>query len=405
MGRITANGLTVIAGELREQRDGAWTGRVEVDDETGRITGPVTLVIGSSTFVGTVVCGEVFQGRYVATIVGGAGGLETELDAKYHFAATRASVVADVLSAAGEALDAAENDSSLLAGTVARWMRAKGKARLALSQVAKEAGAFWRVTRAGLIAFRTAESWTTVTGSFDTIDNDPSDGEIEIAPDDTPLAMPGVTIGGHRVAAVHTTFGPSGLRQVITVAGEDGQAVGATSVLASAMKRASESALAYSQSYPSKLVLQDADGSVHLTPDDERVRGQGLTKIPLVYGLPGCSAQIAPGSRARLVFDCGDASKPYCTGWDEDANALELNLRALAINLSATGAATQSYVKGEALMAYLDTLTQLIITALGLITPGPATGGGAPAAAAITAQLATLEALQVAALSLVIKGE
>jgi hypothetical protein len=400
MSKITANGLTVIAGELREQRDGAWTGRLEVDDESGRITGPVTLVIGSATFVGTVVSGAVFQGRYVATIVGGAGGLETDLDAKYYYASTRSTAVADVLSGVGESLDTTENDAALLSGTVARWMRVKGKARLALSQVAKEAGAFWRVTRAGGVAFRTEESWTTVTGSFDTIDNDPSDGEVTIAPDDTPLARPGVTIGGHKVAAVHTTFGPAGLRQVITVAGDDGQAVGATSVLAAAMKRASESALIYSQSYPSKLVLQDADGSVHMTPDDERVRGQGLTKIPLVYGLPGCSAQVAPGTKARLAFDCGDASKPYCTGWDEGANALELNLRAVAINFSASGSPDQSYVRGEAWLDYFDSVVALISTAIGGV---PVAGAGLKAT--LDAGITALAPLRLVVLSQIIKGE
>jgi hypothetical protein len=405
MARITANGLPVIDGELREQQSGAWTGRIEVDDDVGKITGAVTLVIGDATFVGTVVRGEVFQGRYVAQLVGGAGGLETVLDAKYYFAATRALVVSDALSGASEMIDDADTESSIMSATVARWMRAKGKARLALAEVAKDAGGFWRVTRAGKVALRTAETWETVTGKFDVIDNDPSDGEVVIAPEDTPLARPGVTIGGHKVAAVHTTFGPSGLRQVITVAADDGRARGLGASLAAAIKKASESSVAYSQCYPAKLVLQDADGSVHMTPDDERVRGQGLTKIPLVYGLPGCSAQIAPGSRARLVFDAGNAGQPMCTGWDEDADALELSLRAVQLKLSASGNPTQSFVLGELLLAALDAQTQAVIAALGTITPGPATGGGAPAAAALTAALPALKAAQLAALSLVIKGE
>ena len=53
MSEATLNGLRVLACEIHEPARGVWTARVEVDDEDGKVTGPVTLTIGSESWVGT----------------------------------------------------------------------------------------------------------------------------------------------------------------------------------------------------------------------------------------------------------------------------------------------------------------------------------------------------------------
>lgn len=327
--QVSANGLICIAGEIVEQRSGAWTARIEVDDEDNAITGPVTIKVGTESFVGTVVRGEVpdGKGRWIGHVVGGRGGLERELDAKYYFAATLQTIVQDALTAAGETLDAEDTEAGALATLMARWQRAQGRARLALSATAKKIGGFWRVNRAGRVVFRTAETWEEPDFEYESIDADPSDGTLEIAPDETPAARPGLTVGGHRIAAVTTRWAGDGVRQQLSIAAEDGSARGAGALFAEHIRKASESGINYSQWYPAKVVQQDPDGSLHVIPDDARVRGNGLTHVKMAHGLPGAQVTAQLGDRVRLFFENGDPEKPLCSLWEDADDATQSLVR------------------------------------------------------------------------------
>ncbi len=411
--QVSVNDIICIEGEISEQRSGAWIARVELDSEDDTLTGQVTIKVGTESFSGTVVRGDVpdGQGRWKGHIVGGAGGLDDELGAKNYHRTTLRSVATDALNEAGESLDSAGSDAAALSKLQAHWTRPKGRARLALSEVAKKIGGFWRVTRSGKVILRKAEAWQTVKFDFDYIDADPSDGTLEIAPLDSPGARPGTTFASYKVAAVRTIWSGAGVRQRIFLSDKDEQAQGNGELLSQHIRKTTESVVNYSQWYRSKIVSQAADGTVDLMPDDERVRGAGLSHVPILHGIPGLTVKVVPGTYVDLFFENGDPSSPKCALAADGSSVQSVQLQALqeiaivapAIKLGPTAQPTQSSVNGEFLMAYIDGITTALSTAFGLITAGPTTTGGAPAAAAFQAALAGLAAAKQSALSTVIK--
>jgi hypothetical protein len=70
----------------------------------------------------------------------------------------------------------------------------------------------------------------------------------------------------------------------------------------------------YLASYPSTAVTQNADGTLEIQPDDSRL--PSLSSVPIRYGVPGVSAQIANGGRVLLSFAGGDPAKPIATVWE-----------------------------------------------------------------------------------------
>jgi hypothetical protein len=277
--------------------------------------------------VGTAT-GAVEQGRYVARIVAGAANLKKTLDAKYYYQASLSLVLQDIFRETGEALDVAASDPFVTSFLVPRWARLRGEARLALGQVAKEVGGFWRHTRAGLIAIRKEELWSVVTGDYVETFRDPAQGIVEIAPEAEPFVRPGTTLGTDRVVQVSTTWDARELRQRLTLDDGTGKSRGAGAKFGEAMQRASEAPLNYGQWYPSKVVAQDGDGTVQIYADDPRIRGNGITRVPLKHGLPGLDVKVKAGERVILFFEDGDPKKPAAGLWPDGSSVLEVVQRA-----------------------------------------------------------------------------
>lgn len=75
----------------------------------------------------------------------------------------------------------------------------------------------------------------------------------------------------------------------------------------------------YHAQYISTVQSQDSDGNLDLLPDDERVRGTGLSRVPIRYGIPGVKARVVAGARVTLAFEAGDPSRPFAALWDPGA--------------------------------------------------------------------------------------
>lgn len=455
---VSVNDRALLRAEVREALTGAWTARIEVDEEDSDLGKSVAIKAGAVEWKGTVLRGKVESGRYVAEVVGGAGKLEKKLKAQYYVMTTFSTILQGIISESGEQLDAQEHDTASLAKTAQKYQRTAGTTRVALSQVAQSVGCYWRVTRSGGIAFIKKEKWAALDYEHAEELGEPGSSAVHTTPKDEPDARPGTTVATRKVSRVVTRVEKGGVSQDLT-ADDGGDDSSHVAILSAAVRRAAERAINYSQIYPSKIVQQDPDGTVHLMPDDERVRGNGLTKVPLRHGLPGLTVKVVPGQRAALFFEDGDPQKPACGLWPDgssvmevvwetkkslDVKTTEFSLASLAnakvdanVNLEMTGkakaslhgaqlelkgdataklmapqismgpgqTATQPFVRGTMLMAYLDAIFASLSSALLTITPGPATGGGAPAAAVFNATLASMAAMKTQVLSLYIKGE
>lgn len=342
---ITANGLDCLTGQILETESGPWTGRIEVDDELGvAITGAVVITAGTTVWNGTVTFGSVESGRYVAEVVGGANGLNTVLESKGYYQTTLGVILADIMAETGEVLDPTSSPT-ILNHTVAAWVRARGEARLALQAVANEVGGYWRVSRLGLVTIVTDEAWLPLAGAYVEEDRDPGRSTVLIAPDEAPEAAPGRALGTERIVTTLTTWDGGSLRQLLHLHDGTDKAQDAATVAADLARRANENAITYSRWYPCTVVAQDADGSLQLYPDDAKMRGNGLVKVPLRIGMPGVKVLVSPGARVRLYFEDADPKKPAAALWDQSSTA------------------AQPLVLGNTLLSLLSALT--VPTAMG----------------------------------------
>lgn len=335
----TLNGKDLLTATIQEPLIGYWTATVEVDSEAA-ITGAVSMEIDGVTWVGTVMSGDSYAGRAHAQIVGGAGKLATELDAKYYLGVPLAVVLSDLSAGTGEKLSATI-DSAVRNHSVARWSRPQGKASLALKQVADEVSASYRALRDGTL-WLGAETWPTVAPKYDEIDKQPGRGSMTIAPD-SPTVAPGTAFAGKRVSRVTTTLSPEGLRQDIVFE----SAAATTDVaehIASIVLAQVDNTLDYSRMYACKVVHQDGDDTLAIIPDDLKMRGNGLTKVPIRHGIPGVKVTVPSGGKVLLFFEDGDPKKPACALWPTGASVTQINITAPTIiidgDLQVTGEVT-----------------------------------------------------------------
>jgi hypothetical protein len=79
----------------------------------------------------------------------------------------------------------------------------------------------------------------------------------------------------------------------------------------------------YHRVYPCTVQSQAPDGTLDLTPDDDTIRGEGLSGVPIRHGVPGLRVNVRQGARVLLAFEAGDPSRRYAALWSEDPTVVE----------------------------------------------------------------------------------
>lgn len=352
---ITANGKPVLNLELREGKKGNWSCDLEVDSTTD-LDRAVTIDFGNeeARFSGTVYRGGVEAGRWRGRVFGGRGGLQEALDSRYYGSTDVVTVLRDLASDTGETLD--ENiPASLKRHALGRWVRPEGDGRKALGDLATLLDVTWRVTREGTLWLGTDryEPVEPETFRHQTLSQDPLAGSLVSAPD-YPGVRPGVSFLGRKVANTVTTLRGGELRQVVFFEDEGGGEDRTVSVLRRLIEAVVGRRIDYSQSYPARVIRQTSDGLLEVIPDSPRIRGAGLTRLPIRLGLPGTRVEVAKGARVRVHFDEGDPSKPFAALWD--TNPADVSL----IEIGGDGA--QPVTLEPPLSAYLADLKQWLDT-------------------------------------------
>jgi len=310
----TVNGKTILSGEVSMPRIGAWHADLSVDAEV--LGGSVTLVFEGVELKGTVLRSGLYGGRVGARIVGGAGGISKEIVVKNYAAGAGtkiSAVVADILRETGEKL-AATSDQSVLGRTLATWERIAGPASHALVNVLDKAGAVWRVLRDGTIWVGVA-TYPEATVEHVLIDEDWVNGILTIAPEKADLE-PGTTFRGQKIEEVVHRLSPGSLRAEAHL----------TSVSSSLNRFLGNirRQVDLSRQYPGRVSKQNADGTLQVVLDDEKVKGSGLDKVPYYVGLPGAKVKVNPGQRVLLAFEAGDGSRARVVGWQAGGQAKEI---------------------------------------------------------------------------------
>jgi len=380
----TVNGLPVIRASIYEPRDGNWTADVEADTIDNIEAGSAaTLVIGDTSFFGTVYRSGVESGRWMRRIQGGSGGLLATLPPKNYALVTLAAVLAEIALGASQPVAAASLD--LTGYQVANWQRAAGAASYAVQDIADELGVPWRITRAGELRLGQA-SFAELDSSQIEIVSDPIVGSVVYAPDADPVIQPGVTIDGKPVSYVSTLLDSNKLRQEVyfddSTSAIDGRIKGSLqAIIESVVGRR----LAYHALWPATVAAQ-LSGQLELIPDDEQMKGLGLGNIRIRHGEPGYTTEVPPGSRCLIGFEAGDPKRPYVAQWLANTSVTSIAFEGGTRNIARTndttsqGALTvsQPIPLGPVLFSYLDGIggpaVAFSIAATNIaLTPGPTT--------------------------------
>lgn len=305
-----------ITAELRLSRMGEWYCDLDLDQETTE-KGKVKFQLDDLDFTGTAIPEQTGTdgARAKVKVMAGNGRIRRKIGAHSYTGATGVkvgTVVRDILKDCGEDLSDL-SDAETLDKKLPRWhVPAETTAARALTKLAEACDGAWRMLRDGTVWFG-AETWPEVEPEGTLTGEDWSGGCLTLA-SETPNMVPGTVYQGQKVEEVVHRYG-SNLRTEIRTASTG-------SALAKAL-RGKQQEIDYSREYPCKVVTQHPDGTLQLLPDDEIMRGAGLDKVPIRYGLPGFRAYLRSGARCHLAFAAGDPARPFAHNWESDPDGVD----------------------------------------------------------------------------------
>lgn len=352
MANTTINGVAVIRGTISMELVGVWIADLEIDqpDGTGFDAGTsVTIQTANVSLVGTVVpdrTGDFLDAVHVR-VLGGAGGMMQPATPRNFIqpGAYARDVVNSLCSDGGEKLSATA-DATFIASNLAAWSISAGTVTQGLRALLDiKAPTFnWRILTDGTLWMGT-ESWPTSGGTFDIITQDPKENSYDLGVD-SPWIVPGVSVDGvGNVNRVEHIIARSKIRShvLVDIPGEErGIRADVAGIVAQEMAQ-----IDYFGLYECKVVTQSGDlSTVDVQPSVAKFGG--FQRVPLRLGLPGVTAQFAPGAKVLLGWMGGDPSQPYAAlfqggetllaltvGSGADAVVTKADLTALIATISA----------------------------------------------------------------------
>jgi hypothetical protein len=214
MASITVNGFPVLSCRLDADGERAWTFRCKVHSDEA-LAGAVTITDGTNPWQGTVVTADVIAEECEALIVGGAGKLGDELDAKHYTGVPASVIAAAIVGDAGERLARASLGAAGLRRVLTYWSRAADTAGAELSRLVEDVGETWRLLPSGEVWIGTP-SWLPTPAITTELDRQGGRRARVLAIDDLSL-QPGTTVRGERVKRVEYRSQGGQLRATIWV--------------------------------------------------------------------------------------------------------------------------------------------------------------------------------------------
>lgn len=338
----TVNGYDLLSATIREPRIGVWTAEVDVDADKV-LDEHVTIEVDGVRWIGTLVRGQLDNGRVHALVLGGAAALGVVLDAKFYLGAGMGVVLKDLMLETGETLSSSVT-ASVKNYAPDRWTRVQGTGAQVMRVMADELGMAWRVGRDGTV-WLGAETWPDVEVDYDETRRAASHGAVTIAPE-APLVAPGMTFQNAHVSLVTTRVTSGGVRQEILFEDDDGDArfgrVGAE--WAAIVESIVGTRIDYARMYPATVISQASDGTLEVIADDVKVRGSGITQVPIRHGLPGVTVEVPADVRVLVFFEDGNPRKPAAALWPDGSSVTKMKIACPEIeidgNLNVTGEVT-----------------------------------------------------------------
>jgi hypothetical protein len=309
MADITVNDIDVVGNEsdLLLPQIGNWSAHLELDTDIPP-SGQVTLTVFGVDFKGTVLrTGE--QDTFVnVLIVGGKGGLSTEIKPKMYSNQIQLKLlINDLLKEAGETLDDS-SDIAVLSKTVPKWVRLKGQASHLLSQIVEEADAFWRVTKAGTIWIG-KDPYTTVADFDYELMQTSGSMNMDVVWLNDCVLFPGLMFNDKMIGFVEYRFKQDGMYAQVYYRSDKTMVTHPVRAGLEALIRDVTNGVDYLGSYLGEVVVQRSDGSLDIR-FGEGSRLPGPTEVPYDVTPPGAVLKVAQGTSVSVYFDAGEPSRP-----------------------------------------------------------------------------------------------
>lgn len=302
--------IPVSRGSIRIPLVGTWEASLTVTADDARdITGRVLLDLGGQTWSGTVLRAEADLGGLVTVrVVGGAGGLATQLEPKAYRSATRRVLLTDALEVGGESISSA-SDAAWLSTSVDRWTRPRQTVGELVRAVLDGTGYSWRIAADGAALF-VAETWPEVSPKSTIESEDPTRDELVVALEGLDV-LPGVTFAGRRISSATYEFDSAKLRASLSY--DEGGRDGAASEIAKFIRREMGS-VNLLRPLTARVLSQAADGTLDVRVFDAHM--PDLQRVPVRFGVAGVAVnRVSPGTECYVVHENGDARKPYVVGF------------------------------------------------------------------------------------------
>jgi len=247
---------------------------------------------------------------YDTLVVGGAGGLSTQLEPTQFVSPFMSDVISSALLGTGEVLSS-DTSTALLQTQIASWRRPARTLGRELDAICEALGAdtTWRVLSDGTLWVGN-EPETPIPADvqdYDVMSWDASQGMTVIASED-PTVLPGQSwsevVAGIVGTVIHNVTADA-TRTELYVSDPGDREVGSFDSLLP-----QPDMLAF---YQYKVLSQNGDGTLELRTLDQRL--PDLSRCPVRYGIPGTSGTIPAGCFVVVGFAGGNSQDPYVASW------------------------------------------------------------------------------------------
>ena len=325
MSDTTINGYPVYRADHKQPYYGAWTAEVE-HDANERVTGSATLTLLDRTWVGTVVADPDDStlalsgdsgGFFRCRIVGGAGGLQKQVEpTEWAQGALVQTVLTAILNAGGE-VQSATIDPSLLTKVLPQWSIVQGTVDAALAALCDSLGVIWRTLDDGSIWIGTPNPQPVTAPDYIFTELDPEMGMVELDLNEASIQVDQI-IDGLTVKQVIYTWGNSSLRALVTIAPGP-----VNSLFTLFSKWMSRMKIDNFRQTPGRINSQNIDKTVQFQPDDSRF--SPLRRVALRLGLPDTEVTVNASSRAVVGWENASPTAPFLVNFgDSTASSIKI---------------------------------------------------------------------------------
>lgn len=325
MSDTTINGYPVYRADHKQPYYGAWTAEVE-HDANERVTGSATLTLLDRTWVGTVVADPDDStlalsgdsgGFFRCRIVGGAGGLQKQVEpTEWAQGALVQTVLTAILNAGGE-VQSATIDPSLLTKVLPQWSIVQGTVDAALAALCDSLGVIWRTLDDGSIWIGTPNPQPVTAPDYIFTELDPEMGMVELDLNEASIQVDQI-IDGLTVKQVIYTWGNSSLRALVTIAPGP-----VNSLFTLFSKWMSRMKIDNFRQTPGRINSQNIDKTVQFQPDDYRF--SPLRRVALRLGLPDTEVTVNASSRAVVGWENASPTAPFLVNFgDSTASSIKI---------------------------------------------------------------------------------